>query len=513
MKRHLITAVAALCGIALASCSDSANDDNAKLMLAMQSSKASASEDTTGYKTTAHTYLAMQYLDVYFLKSESFSTDIENLSGKTSFKGDGSLDYDEIVVHDASNTASVHKATYYLFNQVVAPTDFNDETGNIIGKGVYDRDSVKKEKTLKEYIFDSPLKKAEADAYTGTAKFAYYESFADEALTKTTCRCVYKPSDNNEIDTWTTVSYYTPTGTGDLKVEDSINYLPFNLKWDETQKKGVAIDSSLLTADGKVVFKNYKGDEQDPVDFPVKEEQYVAYKKSTSGNPYDFELCKHYDFQRIHAVTTNSTDRYQLSDVDYYRYDFEWNTSICPDSFIEQMCWNIKSFGSEAIDIENPSTFTYGTRSSTVIKDYGKFGNNALITRLTWLNPEFKTNYYRTFDYEGVTKADGTKSSTEYYEYMYRYFISDSSSDYPTHEALYREAHQDYVNGLNIYSVRGYSNESSYKGDSFYSDTSDNSDVKVEITAEGRRSITAVASRPSFANSLGKLKLGYSERY
>ena len=511
MNKYLITAVAMLCGITLASCSDSSNDDTAKLMLAMQGNKSSSgSGNTTGYTDMTHTFLQTQYTDIYSLKTgTTFSTDIENILGKTCLKADSSLDYDEIVVHDANNTDSYYKATYYLFNQITA--ELTETTGNIIGKGVYVRDSANKVKTLNEYTFDSPLTKADADAYTGKATMAYYESFEDTGLTKSNCRCVYMPSKDNEIDTWTTIEYYAASGTGDLKVEKTVDYLPFNLKWDENAKKGVAIDSSLVT-DNKVTFKNYKGEAQPSVGFPVVNEKVVTYKKSTSGNAYDFEAVMNNDFQRIHTVTTNSTDRYQMGEASYYCYDFTWDTGVCAESYIQQVCWKLEKSGDAAIDIENTGTFVKGDRSSTVIKDTKKFGSKKLITRITWLNTELKTNYYRVFDYEGVTKSDGTMSDTEFYEYMYKQVISDATSDYPTHVAFSREGHQDYVNGKNVYAVIGYSNESSYKNGTMYTGTSSGTAENEISYIENSRSLSEGSVRTSFANPLPGLRHGHAER-
>ena len=90
MNKYLITAVAMLCGITLASCSDSSNDDTAKLMLAMQGNKSSSgSGNTTGYTDMTHTFLQTQYTDIYSLKTgTTFSTDIENILGKTCLKAD-----------------------------------------------------------------------------------------------------------------------------------------------------------------------------------------------------------------------------------------------------------------------------------------------------------------------------------------------------------------------------------------------------------------------------------------
>lgn len=512
MNKYITTAVALFCGISLAACNNGTNDDNTNLLLAAKCAGSSGSGDTTSYVETSHNHLTEQYTDIYELKQDTdFSTDIENIIEKICFTGDYTLDYDEVVYEDSNNTADYYKATYYLYN--ILSIGVTESNSCVIAKGVYIRDNTNKVKTLKEYTFDSPKTKAEADAYTGVATLAYYESFEDTELTQSTCRCIYMPSKNNEIDTLTTTDLYTPSGTGDLIVEVTNNYLPFNLKWDEDAKKGVAIDSSLLTS-GQIVFKNYNGVDQTPVDFPVVQEKSVTYKKSSSGNPYDFEAVMTNSFQRIYSQNKDSIEGYNFDETNYYRYDFLWNPNVCTESYTEQICWELENADiSVPIDIEDPTSFVTGDRSTTVIKDFKIYGGKHYVTRLTWLNSELKTNYYRVFEYEPVTNSDGSDSTTEYYEYLYMHVISDSTSDYPTHKAFVREGHQDYISGTdendnpivtNIYAVSGYSNEISYKDTYSTSGTSGN---------VANRSIEIEESRPSFANPLPVLKLGKAERF
>lgn len=511
MNKYITTAVALLCGISLAACNNGTNDDNTKLLLAAKGAGSSGSGDTTSYVETSHNYLSVQYTDVYELKQDTdFSTDIENIIEKICFTGDNTLDYDEVVYDDSNNTADYYKATYYLYN--ILSIGVTESDSCVIAKGVYIRDNTNKEKTLKEYTFDPPKTKAEADAYTGYATLAYYESFKDTGLTQSTCRCIYMPSKGNEIDTLTTTDYFTPSGTGDLIVEVTNDYLPFNLKWNESSKTAEAMDSSLLTTSGQVVFKNYKGVDQAPVDFPVVQEKCVTYEKSSSGNPYDFEAVMTNSFQRIYSQNKDSIEGYNFDETNYYRYDFLWNPNVCTESYTEQICWELENADiSVPINIEDPSTFVTGDRSTTVIKDFKIYGGKHYVTRLTWLNSELKTNYYRVFEYEPLTNRDGSDSSTDYYEYLYMHVISDSTSDYPTHKAFVREGHQDYISGTdennnpivtNVYVVSGYSNEISYKD--AYSSTS---------SSVANRSLGVEEIRPSFANPLPPLKLGKAEKF
>lgn len=507
MKKYLITAAAILCGIALMSCSDSSNDNTSKLIAAYKaSSSSSGTSETTPYTDATLEDLKVQYVDFYDLMSDTnFSKDIENLKSRICFgKEVENLDYYEVVVHDEGNTDSYHKATYYLLKEILSE-DGIQEDNKVIGMGVYIRDSVNKVKTLFEYSFDGEVTKAAADANPGNATFAYYETFDDEALTKSKVRCIYCPKDSNRIDTLQVTTYSDPTGTEDSVVEDTYEYLPYNLKWNEVNHKEEAIDTSLVSNEGKVTLADYKGTEYQ-FDFPVIADRSLTYHKLNSAHPYDYEVVMNNDFQRIYT----EDNKYNFCETRYYMYEFTWNIGVCADSYIQQVCWNLNKSGDSEINLSDPSTYVIDGRCSTLIKDYKKFGGSPRLIRYTWFNAELKTNYYRTFDYEPFTKSDETPSDTEYYEYMYKYYISDDTSDYPTHLALIREGHQDYINGNNVYGETCYSNNEKTTESTPASDISVG--LPTDKTARTRVSFASDDVKSAFASTLPEARIGYANR-
>lgn len=506
MRKYLISAAALICGIALMSCSDSSSDD---VKLPEQPSVTTG--NTTTYTETKVPNLDVHSYDRYILTPNSnFRKDIEGILTRANYTDAGlTLNYYEVIIHDSGNTDSYHKATCYILDKKI-DGDITDTTDSVTGMAVYIRDSANKVKTLYEYSFDTPKTKAEADSNPGTAAIAYYETFNDDALKDTKTQCIYYPSRGNEISQWSETSYYTPTGTGDLLVEKTADYIPFNLKWDEASHTGVAIDPGLVT-NGKVTFKNYKGEEF-ALDFPVINEESATYKRAITDTPYDFEVVKSNDLQPISSVTTNTTDKYQYTGTRYYFYDFTWNTAITTDTFIQQVCWDITSAGTGEINIYDTNTLKLGQRNSTLIMDFKKFGTEtqSRITRYTWLNSELNTNYYRVYDYEPVTNPDGTDSKSEYYEYMYRLYRSDDSSSGPTQLSYIRESHQNYVDGKNQYDETCYSNESSGNSTGTSGGATDIDVILSDsrrICSDGRNEFKA-----AFTNEVPEFKTGHSIR-